>query len=614
MHHHSHKTSMLDKGIILAIFVLFAGPFLTPFSYFPVSKFYSEMLTLVMSFLIGTLMLYRAQRVLVGPAAVACGLFILFLILQIPVLHVAVPGVNLFVALEFVVGGILSVGVTSYLNGDEEMQKKLANIVVWSLVVSSTIQTLYGFLQFTGQAANFQGYILYVGDQGNQVFGNIGQKNDYVDFITMGLFGLTYLYFSKQINKIAYASIALFFLVVLSATTSRIPFEFFIIAFIATFVFVKINKNKSEMKASNKQVWMLILALFIGLFLIEALLPKIVQMISGRDVTSGLYRLDAANINQSTYRRFYEWYKDIVLFLSHPIFGIGWYRYSHDGIYIMFTDPRFWFIPANQALYTHSHNSPLNVLAETGIIGFLITWGYGFAYSLYRMFKDFNNYITLFLAFILLTIFTQGLFQYPLWYAYFLMFFILFLSFTKPVLSFNNSKMIKGGVAFLCILFVWLCGVNLPIYNQVVAATIVPHDSDDYLHNVTMLEGVINTDRLWTLPASMVLDQYNLPGTQLTNMSFSVQDQLKYTDMVADEMPYPSAIFKQIIIHKMVGDESGSTYYANILAHGYPFFKDKFAQQLQSDPRFNSQVSTILNFDYQDKSIFSKLLHKKIGQ
>lgn len=615
MHHHKHKPNGLDKLIYLSIFLLFTGPFLTPFNYFPVGKFYSEMMALVMAFIIGALMIYRAQRILIGPAGIACGLFVLFLLLQIPILHLPFPGVSLVSALEFLIGGVLSIGITSYLNGEEEMQTKLANIVVWSLVFGSLIQALFGFLQFTGFAANFSGIILYVGDKGNQVIGNIGQKNDYVDFITMGLFGISYLYYTRQINKLSYAILVIFFLIVLSATTSRIPFEFFIVAMLTMFVFVRTNKaNIHTDKISNKQIWIMLGALFVGLFLIEAILPKIVQMVSGREVTSGLYRMDAANINQSTYRRFYEWYKDIILFLSHPFFGIGWGRYSHDGIYIMFTDPRFWYIPANQALYTHSHNSPLNVLAESGIIGFAITWGYGFAYSLYRMFKDYKGYTSLFLAFILLTTFTQGLFQYPLWYAYFLMFFILFLSFTKPVLVFQSSKLIKGIVAFCCIFFIFYCQNNINIYNQVVAATIVPNDADDFTRNVNMLEGVIKEHPLWALPTSMVLDQYNLPGTQLTNMAFTVQDQLKYTDMVADQMPYPSAILKQIIMHKMIGDESGSTYYANILAHGYPFFKDKFAQQLQSDPRFNSQVSTILNFDYQDRSIFSTLLHKKIGQ
>ena len=106
-------------------------------------------------------------------------------------------------------------------------------------------------------------------------------------------------------------------------------------------------------------------------------------------------------VGQSTYRRFYEWYKDIVIFINHPLFGIGWYQYPKEAIDLMLSDKRFWYIPANSALYTHSHNSPLNILAETGIIGFAIIVLYGFFYTLYNMFRNFNNHATLFISFII---------------------------------------------------------------------------------------------------------------------------------------------------------------------------------------------------------------------
>lgn len=613
-HIHNNKIHWIDKLIYLSLFVLFAGPFLSPFSYMPVGKFYSEMVAFIMAFFLGVLMIYRSSRLLISPVAIASLLFIVVLLIQIPIFKLSFPGINIYVALQFVVAIVMSVGVTSYINADEDVQKKLVNITVWALVVGSGIQALFGFLQFTGQAANFSSFILYVGQDTNNVLGNIGQKNDYVDFLSMGLFGVIYLFFNKQINKLVFTLLSLLFLVVISATTSRISFSFLLVAIAIFSIFVFVNRKKPEMKASNKQIYLLLLGLFVSLFLIEAILPKISEIFLGHNVTSGLYRFDASSVGQSTYRRFYEWYKDLVIFTQHPILGIGWYRYSHDGIYIMLTDPRFWYIPANSALYTHSHNSPLNILAETGIIGFAITICYGVIYSIYHMFKSFNNYATLFIVFILLTTFTQGLFQYPLWYVYFLMFFILFLSITKPVVALDNTKTVKGVASFGFIILLFSYWVNIPIYNFLISSTMVPKDSDDYVHNVNQLENLVNTNLIWSFPAAMVLDQYNLPGMQLTNLAMPLQDQLKYSDMIADELPYPSVIFKQIITHKMVGDESGSTFYANLLAHAFPYFKDKFAAQLQSDPRFNSQVSTIYNFEYKDKSIFAKILDKKDGQ
>ncbi|MCE3268243.1 MAG: hypothetical protein K0R49_495 [Burkholderiales bacterium] len=606
---------ILDKLIFLSLIALFTAPFLIPYSYFPITKFYSELLALCLSCLVALLLILRAKQIAISNAGIACGLFIIFLIIQIWVVNVHFSGINIDIAIEFLVGMSLSIGITSYIGSDEEKQHQLFKMIAWAIVIGTTIQAIYGFLQYTGQAANFKDAILYVSNRDDNVFGNLGQKNDYVDFITMGVFALAYLFFIKEVNKAVFIIYELFFIVILSATTSRIPFVFFIFALVMTGMFALINRKNNEKHLINKRILIMILGLIISLILVEAILPKIIEIfIPAKDATSGLYRFTASNINQSTYRRFYEWYKDIVIFMAHPLFGVGWFQYPKAAIDIMFTDPRFSYIPANQALYTHSHNTPLNILAETGIIGFGITIIYGVIYTLYKMFKNFNNHATLFVSFIMLTIFAQGLFQYPLWYAYFLMYIILLLSIDKPVFMLENNKIIRIITGFLFICFIWSAVITIPVYNQLVTYTQVPKDADDYINNVNQLKYVIDASQMWAVPALMVLDAYNMPGSAQTNAALKVDEQMKYADMMGNLLPYPGVIFKQIITHKMLGDEAGSTHYANILAHGYPYFKDQFAKQLQSDPRFAPQVKAIYDFQYEDRSIFSRTLNKKIGQ
>ncbi|MBP9742701.1 MAG: hypothetical protein KBD37_05005 [Burkholderiales bacterium] len=104
----------------------------------------------------------------------------------------------------------------------------------------------------------------------------------------------------------------------------------------------------------------------------------------------------------------------------------------------------------------------------------------------------------------------------------------------------------------------------------------------------------------------MVLDNYILPGTPKTNQVISISDQMRYIDKLANELPYPGAIFKQIVIHRIVEGDVGSLPYANLLAHAFPHFKDQFAAQLQMSPEFNQEVSAIYNFQYEDRSIFAK--------
>ena len=105
----------------------------------------------------------------------------------------------------------------------------------------------------------------------------------------------------------------------MSVTTSRTPFVFFILAYIMLFIYIFMHRKKHENKLINKKIILLITSLFFGLLVIEFFLPKIFNLFTDRtDVTSGLYRFDSSVVGQSTYRRFYEWYKDIVIFINHP--------------------------------------------------------------------------------------------------------------------------------------------------------------------------------------------------------------------------------------------------------------------------------------------------------
>lgn len=603
------NTKTLDKLIYFSIFALFIVPLLVPYSYFPVSKFYSEVLVLIIAATFSLFSIYRVDKLSVSSVGIATILFAIFLVLQIWIVDIRFPGINLVIALEFAVLYFLSIGVTSLVADDELRQQKLIKVVAWSILIGTTIQAVFALLQFTGIAENLRDYILYVGSDSIYAFGNIGQKNDYVDFITIGLFALAYLYFIEQVNLLIFVLYSVFFLTMLTITTSRTPFAFFFTAFIALFVFMLINR-KSSNKSKNKKILLLVSTMFIGLFLLEFLLPKIILLIGGRDITSGLFRFSAENIGQSTYRRFYEWWKCIIMFIHNPLFGVGWYQYSREAIYLMLSD-RFMYIPANSALYTHSHNTPLNILAETGIIGFMITMVYGFGFSLYYMFKKFNNYATLFLSFMILTIFTQSIFQYPLWYAYFLAYFVFFLSINKSIYTITNTKMIKGIFTVLFVWFIWFCFANFSIYSQIIQLTDRPQEEIIFKNNVMQLEKIIDNNKLWVLPALSVLDTYNMPTFSLTNSALSIEDQQKYIDMLSNELPYPGGIFKQIIIHKVIRDNEGAIFYANLLAHAYPYFKDQFAMQLAKSEAFNDEVNTIHNFHYVDKSVFKKLFQKE---
>ncbi len=604
------KCTNLIYYLIASLFII---PLLIPFSYFPVSKFYSELAAVVIANCIGIMVIINTKTIRFSVITIACGLFAIFLLLQPLFIPIRLPGINIFVAIEFITATMLSIGITSFIDNDHHKQQHFVYIICAIIAFTTMIQVIIGLLQYTTLASYFADIIFYVNNSPDNIFGNIGQKNDYVDFVTMGIFAFAYLYFIKRIKLSTYSFIIFLYLFIVSIAASRTVFIYFIFALVIISVFFYFNRlNNNFLKNTNKQLFLLITSLLLVIIVIQILLPLINHITNTTSVIPvGIERFGSNNIGQTTYRRFYEWYKQIIIFIDHPILGIGWYQYPKAAIDIMLHDARFWYIPQNGALYTHSHNSLFNILAETGLLGFSIIVIYGFIYSIYTMGKYFNNYATLFILCIIFTIFGQSLLQYPLWYAYFFMWFVCLLSINQAVLSFNNNKMIKAVFMIIFIALTSICFNNYQKYNELLNYTTSVRDVNQYNNNIYRLKEMVDNDLLWQLPALMVMDNYIQPGTVQTNNILSLQEQIMYINMLANQLPYPSAIEKQIILYKLSGDSVKSNYYANLLAHGFPAFKQDIANKLSAlSPIFNDDVAVINNFHYKDQSIFTNKIFK----
>lgn len=606
----NNKVAHIIFGLLLAVIAIV--PFAIPYAYFPISKFYSESISLICGVLLFAVALFTCRELKFAPVAIASFAFAAFMLLQPLFVKIMFWGNNQYVALLFFILGLVAIAITSMVEKDELMRDKILNTLCWSLVISATIQSIIAYLQYTGKAANYSDWILVSPEQvadGSNIFGNIGQPNQFTDFISIGVVALCYLFFVGQINLIVFIAYSILFALAITFTARRGVLLYFVIIILLGLWKCFINRNDSEKSKDCKRIILIISLYFLGLIMIQFALPKIVALFTGHNesVSTGLNRLSAAAIGQSTYRRFYEWYKAIILFINHPLFGIGWYQYPHEGIYIMLTK-RFMYIPQNMKLYTHCHNSLFNMMAETGIIGTFITVIYGIGYSLYLLLKKINTTRSLFVVFLAMPILIHSLLEYPLWYAYFIVILTIFLAFAPAKYTLNSSLAVKtaGGI-----IIATLMGIAYNAYqvnNQLLSYTQMPSDYDDYVGNVKGLEQLIDSNSMWAIPAIMVLDNYIMPGSQATNAAMSLSEQLKYIDRLANDLPYPGSLFKQIVIHKMVGDNDGANRYANVLVHAYPYYQQQFIQQLSSDPAFADIIATLKAFHYQDKSDLSKLL------
>lgn len=587
-------------------------PFAIPYAYFPMSKFYSEALSLIAGVFMFILAIFSRDKIKLPPISIACFGFAVFGLIQPFLVPTYLPGNNHYLALIFFIAGLTGVGINSMIDETLTMRKALI-FVSWAMLVSGTLQAIIAYLQYTGKAANYSDYILVTQDtgDGSNIFGNIGQPNQFTDFMSIAVVALLYLYIVGQINLIVTVAYGILFGLAITFTARRgVLLYYVIMIFTAVWVFFR-NRKNIELNKTYRTALIVVVGFFVGLILLQAMWPKLVSIFvdSPATTTTGLDRLSASSMGQSTYRRFYEWYKALVLFKEHTLFGVGWYQYPREAIYIMQTE-QFSYIPMNMKLYTHCHNSLFNVMAETGLIGTLIIIGYGIFYSIARLLRKVNTIDSLFVVLLATPILIHSLLEYPLWYSYFMILLAVLLAFAPAVKEFKNKLSIK---LFSSIIALMICGIAYnanQVNNFLISASQPSSDYDDYTANVTQLEKLIDTNSMWSLPALMVLDNYITPGSQATSAVMQPAEQLKYVDLLANVLPYPSALFKQIVVHKMIGDNKGANYYANILAHAYPYYQEQFIKQLSGSPMFTDVVQTMQQFHYEDKSDLSKILSK----
>lgn len=612
------NSKIINIIIALVIAVITIVPFAIPYAYFPISKFYSESTSLIAGVVLFTLVLWTKPQLKIAPVALAAFAFAIFSLLQPLVVHIFFPGNNYYVALLFFILGLIAVATSSIVEHDAKSRNQLMLFLCWGLVISATVQALIAYLQYSGKAQAYAEYILVAPENpgdGSNVFGNIGQPNQFTDFLSIGVVALGYLFFVGQINLVVFAAYALLFALAITFTARRgVLLYYVIMLFTAGWVWLR-NLNVSVRKQHYQRALLIVGAFFIGLMLIQIIFPHIAALLNGSvatdgaTVSTGLNRLSENAIGQSTYRRFYEWYKALVLFVQHPFFGVGWYQYPREGIYIMLSQ-RFMYIPQNMKLYTHCHNSLFNMLAETGFIGTFITIIYGMGYSIFLLLRRINTPQSLFLVLMMIPILTHSFLEYPLWYAYFSVLLVIFLAFAPAKYQVKVNLAIKLGASLVVAGLLSLAYSSYQMNNQLMAYSQPPSDYDDYSSNVAALEQIVDSNSIWSLSAMMVLDNYIMPGSQATAAVLQPAEQLRLIDKLANALPYPGALFKQIIIHKMVGDSSQANYYANVLVHAYPYYQQQFIQQLSNNPQFADVVQTMQAFHYEDKSALSKILSK----
>ncbi|WP_081412979.1 PglL family O-oligosaccharyltransferase [Chitinilyticum aquatile] len=527
----------------LLLFLLGWLPFFVSFRYQPNPVFPSELVALTLTALIalaGALMPDESREPAPIPWAALLWIGLaLVLVLQSAVMPVYFWSDRTIPALYAITAAL---GVWSLARARAQFGSTvLAQALAWGLLCGAL---------FNSVIAGGQVYEMLRSGNFLLVFGNIGQKNMYGHYIGWGMASAAWLASRRELPKWLFALLAVWLALAMAWSSSRSPFLYagawFVIG--SGLAFIAYRSGHAQAAIRRFGLMLLIMALLIIAMQFAATpINDGVKMLLGFDAShvapTGLDRLDSNGA-----RRLVEWQKAWEAFTSHPLLGIGWGAYPQQSVALQI-QPQF-AVVEESVLFTHAHNSVLNLLAEVGIIGILpIVLGLlAVLFGLLRNWRD--PAATFGLALVVVSL-LHSVVEYPLWYFHFIGPFAIALFFISPsgprMLDWEASaqRIVLGSLAFPAL---FLCFGAGYLYCALYPVMDASSDAEINRQNRVILDRLAQNP-LTDYYAKQALSSYIYPDASNSEWKLGVLRQLNAV------RPYPADLAHQAILETLQGNQ-----------------------------------------------------------
>lgn len=298
-------------------------------------------------------------------------------------------------------------------------QQSTTSLMYWiavALLIGVLLQTAVMWMQYFGLTSYFKGLISY--SPTTNIMGQLGQRNHLGHYLMWGMVSVLYLHHTKALSH--WISIALVFWLGLSMGLigSRTVLVYLFALSLLTVIWRW--KNGQTWKQTT---WMMVYAIFL-VFMVQLSFESIVGLFHQADATTGVGRLIGGEAPVDSGRQA-EWQKAWISFTNSPWAGHGWGSFSSQSLLLHDASTSFLGRAPMNVLFTHCHNSVLQLLSEVGLLGTLWLAGCFLAlvFACFKYAKRPESFFILALASITVC---HSLLEYPLWYVYFLMPFALF--------------------------------------------------------------------------------------------------------------------------------------------------------------------------------------------
>jgi O-antigen ligase len=528
------RVSLYCCGLLCAL------PFLQPYHRFPLTSFYSEWLAFALGMLAALFLLRRqaGQAAAFPLIAIAPLGLILVLVLQVTLGRVPYPEQALIAALYLLWASLLL--LLGWRLGQELGLAVVADTLAWFVLAGGMLSALAGLIQHYELSTPVD--FLISGKVSAAVYGNLGQRNHYAAQLALALASATYLFGRRRLGGLLAGGCISALLLMSAFAGSRSPW-----LYLAAFTLLALLVRRLRGDDETRRLALLSIWLLPG-FLVAQGLATLIAPVAGLQETSAQRVFQVASGIDA---RIELWGDAWRLFLGAPILGSGWGEYSwHHFVSQAASGAR-----AAPGVFNNAHNLALHLLAETGIVGFLVIFGAA-AIWLLDLRKVTVDARWWWLLALLAVIGIHSLLEYPLWYAYFLGPAALLVGLgAQRALSVRFQGVLRMVVG-LCLLTgaLNLFGVLAP-YRDFERLVFTPErnapaQSDDQLLAAAMAD--VYREPLLTPYAELAI-AYGIPVSRER-----LQDKLALTTRTMHFAPVAVVVYRHALLLALAGDRAAA--------------------------------------------------------
>jgi O-antigen ligase len=553
-------------------------PFASPIHYVPMPQWWSEIITVWLTLGAGLLLVCNGTLFERLPrATILCFILALCWAVQPWMVKTLFPGMTYATALAFIVMGFLAAATLTLREGLGS--SRVTFWLAWALVAGALLQSLIGFTQLTGLASSMGGVVFYdYSHPTTDIFGHIGQRNQYAHYLMWGMIAGVYLYSVEKLRGVLFTLWTVWLSIMIAYAASRTVLLYVVAVFIIGIVW----HARVRTAASRRMM----LGMFFACVLIVAaqfLMPMMNQLVSlvthsHAAVSSGVERL-ASNGDDMSSRRFAEMHKAWMVFRAHPFRGVGWSQYAAQSVTLQAL-PQFANDGVNSGLFTNAHNLILQLLAEMGgVVTAIVVLGLIWTVLPYFTQKAQIEGV-LPLACMAVTL-IHSMLEYPLWYLYFLAMLVVFCALAPQPPRESAQRLSVGWRLFLLagMLVVGVLSItSVRHYESLVSMYTPTNNATVDKQSVVKLGAMVAEDPLFASQALYTLDNY------IESTPDNLAQKRQWIDLLAAYRPYPDVLMKQAEMQALVGQEAQAEATLRLALASFPTYAHDFIEDMQEGP------------------------------